>query len=74
MTDSSCFDAQDIGKTSCRVSATKVLIKKRIGRYLVDDSKKEVEVLAVAVRGDDNQMEKFEKLLNKLYNLNIRGY
>ena len=41
------IDAQDIGKTSCRVSATKVLIKKRIGRYLVDDSKKEVEVLAV---------------------------
>ena len=68
------IDAQDIGKKSCRVSATKVLIKKRIGRYLVDDSKKEIEVLAVAVRGDDNEMEKFEKLLNKLYNLNIRGY
>ena len=64
----------NIGKNSAFVSATKVLIKKPEGRYLVDVSDTHAEIVGVSVRGNRKCMSKFKTLMNELYNLDLTGY
>ena len=64
----------NIGKKSTFVSSTKVLIKKREGRYLVNVSDTHAEVVGASVRTNKKFMSKFETLMNSLYNLDLKGY
>ena len=52
----------------------KVLVKKPEGRYIVDVSDTEAQIVGVSSRTNKKCMSKFETLMNKLYNLNIKGY
>lgn len=64
----------NIGKKSTFVSPTKVLVKKPEGRYLVDVSDTDAEIVGVSARTNKKCMSKFETLMNKLYNLDLKGY
>lgn len=64
----------NIGKKSTFVSSTKVLVKKPEGRYLVDVSDTHAEIVGVSARTNKKCMSKFETLMNKLYNLDLKGY
>ena len=56
------------------VSSDKVLIKCSKGRYLVEVGDTNVDVFEVSSRTYKKCMEKFEKQMNKLYDLDIKGY
>ena len=64
----------NIGKKSTFVSPTKVLVKKPEGRYLVDVSDTNAEIVGVSPRTNKKFISKFETLMNKLYNLDLKGY
>lgn len=64
----------NLTERSCYVSATKVLVKKSEGRYIVDVSDTNAEVIAIGVKSNDNSVAKFKKLMNKLYDLDLEGY
>ncbi len=64
----------NLSEKSTYVSSTKVLVKKSEGRYIVDVSDTTAEILAVSSRTDDKCIQKFEKLMNKLYGLDLKGY
>lgn len=64
----------NLSKKSTYVSPTKVLVKKPEGRYLVDVSDTNVEIVGVSSRTNDKCMSKFETLMNELYNLDLKGY
>ena len=65
----------NIGAKSEPVSATKVLIKKSIGRYLVEVSDNQVVILGVGVRTNAKSMSKFSRSMNKLYDdVTLKGY
>lgn len=64
----------NIWKKSTFVSPTKVLVKKPEGRYLVDVSDTDAEIVGVSARTNKKCMSKFETLMNKLYNLDLKGY
>ena len=49
-------------------------LQTRVGIYLVDVSENQVKILAIAVRGNSKPTAKLKKLINKVYNLNIRRY
>jgi len=49
-------------------------VKKSVGRYLMDCYYTSVEVLGISVRASAKDMARFQYLMNKLYDGNIRGY
>ena len=64
----------NLSKKSAYVSPTKVLVKKPEGRYLVDVSDTNAEIVGVSSRTNEKCMSKFETLMNELYNLDLKGY
>lgn len=64
----------NIGKKSAFVSADKVLIKAAKGRYLAKVSDTHVEIIGFVSRSSDNAMRNFANLMNKMYNLDLKGY
>jgi len=64
----------NIGKKSTYVGSTKVLVKKTEGRYIVDISDTHADIIGLSSRTNDKCMEKFEILMNKLYDLDLKGY
>jgi len=64
----------NLSEKSTYVSSTKVLVKKSEGRYLVDVSDTNANIVAIGNRSDKKCMSKFQTLMNKLYNLDLKGY
>jgi len=64
----------NLSEKSAYVSPTKVLVKKPEGRYLVDVSDTNVEIVGVSSRTNEKCMSKFKTLMNELYNLDLKGY
>ena len=62
----------DIGKKSTVVGKNKVLIKKDRGRFLVEISDNQVKVLGIGDRGNTPNMNKFKRLMNKMYDVNLQ--
>jgi len=56
------------------ISSTKVLVKKSDGRYIVDVSDTEAQIVGVSSRKNKKSMGKLKNLMNKLYDLNLEGY
>ena len=54
--------------------AYKNLETKAEGRYLIDVSDTHTEIVGVSARTNEKYMVKFETLMNKLYNLDLKGY
>ena len=64
----------NLSNKSTYVSSTKVLVKKPEGRYIVDVSDTEAQIVGISSRTNDKSMGKFMNLMNKLYDLNLEGY
>lgn len=64
----------NLSDKSTYVSSSKVLVKKSEGRYLVDVSDIDANIVAIGNRSDRKSMARFQKLTNELYNLNLKGY
>ena len=62
----------DIGQKTARLSGNKILIKGAYGRYLLEVSKDQVNVLGIGDRSNRKNMRTFKNLLNGLYGLNIQ--
>jgi hypothetical protein len=62
----------DIGPNTAAVAKDKVLIKGAHGRYLVEVSGNQVNVLGICSRGNKKNVNSFEKLMNELYNVNLQ--
>ena len=62
----------DIGKKSTNLPGNKVLIKGAHGRYLVEISGDQVNVLGIGARGNTKNMKTFQKLMNEMYDLNLQ--
>ena len=62
----------DIGKKSTNLPGNKVLIKGAHGRYVVEISGDQVNVLGIGARGNNKNMKTFQKLMNEMYNLNLQ--
>ena len=61
----------DIGKKSTKVSSDK-LIKAKHGRYLVQISGNQVNILGIGARGNDRNMATFKDLMNRKYDVNLQ--
>ena len=64
----------NLSEKSTFVSSTKVLVKKNEARYIVDVSDTHADILGLSSRTNEGCIEKFEKLMNELYDLNLKGY
>mmetsp|Transcript_26841 Transcript_26841/g.44220 ORF Transcript_26841/g.44220 Transcript_26841/m.44220 type:complete len:227 (-) Transcript_26841:1597-2277(-) len=64
----------NLSEKSTYVSSTKVLVKKPEGRYLIEVSDTSAEIVGISSRTNQKCMSKFKKLMNELYNLDIKGY
>ena len=64
----------NLSNKSTYISSTKVLVKKPEGRYIVDVSDTEAQIVGVSSRKNKKSMGKFKNLMNKLYDLNLEGY
>ena len=64
----------NLSEKSTYVSPTKVLVKKPEGRYLVEVSDTSAEIVGVSSRTNNKCMSRFKKLMNELYNLDLKGY
>ena len=64
----------NLSNKSTYISSTKVLVKKPEGRYIVDVSDTEAQIVGVSSRKNKKDMSKFETLMNELYNLDLKGY
>jgi hypothetical protein len=64
----------DIGSKSSHLSGNKVLIKGRHGRYVIEVFENDIHVLGIGVRGNTQNIKTFEKLMNKIYKVNLTGY
>lgn len=64
----------NLSDKSTYVSSTKVLVKKAEGRYIVDVSDTHADIVGVSSRTNEKGMAKFKTLMNKLYNLDLKGY
>ena len=64
----------NLSAKSTYVSSTKVLVKKGEGRYIVEISETNADILGISTRTNARCMDKFESLMNKLYDLDIKGY
>jgi len=62
----------EIGKKSVLLSDNKVLIKGAQGRYVVEVSGNQVDILGISYRGDLQSMQTFQRLMNDIYNLNLQ--
>ena len=62
----------DITKTSTPVASNKVLIKGDAGRYLVEKSGNQVNVLGMCDRGNKKNVKSFQNLINEMYGLNLQ--
>jgi len=62
----------DIGKKSTNLSGNKVLIKGAHGRYVVEISGDQVNVLGIGACGNYKNMKTFQKLMNEMYDLNLQ--
>ena len=62
----------DIGKKSTNLPGNKVLIKGAHGRYVVEISRDQVNVLGIGARGNNKNMKTFQKLMNEMYDLNLQ--
>jgi len=62
----------NVGYNSAFVSSDKVLIKCSKGRYLVEVGDTKVDIIGVVARGSDKSVKSFEKLMNKMYNLDLK--
>lgn len=62
----------DIGKKSTPVASNKVLIKGDKGRYLVEISGDQVNVLGMCARGNKRNVKSFENLMNGMYGVNLQ--
>ena len=62
----------DIGKKSTNLPGNMVLIKGAHGRYVVEISGDQVNVLGIGARGNNKNMKTFQKLMNKMYDLNLQ--
>jgi len=61
-----------IGKKSTPVASNKVLIKGDEGRYLVEVSGNQVNVLGICARGNSKNVKTFESLMNEMYDVNLQ--
>lgn len=64
----------NLSSKSTYISSTKVLVKKPEGRYIVDVSNTDAKIVGVSSRTNKKCILKFKKLMNKLYNLDLKGY
>jgi hypothetical protein len=62
----------NIGKKSTPVASNKVLIKGDEGRYLVEVSGNQVNVLGICARGNRKNVKSFENLMNEMYGVNLQ--
>jgi len=62
----------DIGPTTAAVAKDKVLIKGAHGRYLVEVSGNQVNVLGICARGNKKNVNSFERLMNEMYDVNLQ--
>jgi hypothetical protein len=62
----------NVGYNSAFVSSNKVLIKCSKGRYLVEVGDTKVDILGFVARGDYNSVKSFEKLMNKMYDVDLK--
>jgi hypothetical protein len=62
----------NVGYNSAFVSSDKVLIKCSKGRYLVEVGDTKVDIIGGVARGSDKSVKSFEKLMNKMYNLDLQ--
>ena len=65
-------DPMDVGSTSAQVGNGKVLIKGREGRYLVEVSDNQVNILGVGARGNKKNLLNFRDLMNGKYKTKIK--
>ena len=64
----------NLSDKSTYVSSSKVLVKKFEGRYLVDISYTNTNIVAIGNRCDRKSMARFKKLTNEACNLDLKGY
>ena len=64
----------NLSERSTFVSSTKVLVKKNEARYIVDVSDTYAYILGLGSRTNQGCIERSGKLMNELYDLNLRGY
>ena len=62
----------DIGSNTAAVANNKVLIKGAHGRYLVEVSANQVNVLGIGARGNKKNIQTFERLMNEMYDVNLQ--
>jgi len=62
----------NIGKKSAPVASNKVLIKGAEGRYLVEVSGNQVNILGICARGNKKNLKTFKSLMNEMYGVNIQ--
>ena len=62
----------DIGPNTAAVAKDKVLIKGAHGRYLVEVSGNQVNVLGICSRGNKKNVNSFERLMNEMYDVNLQ--
>ena len=66
------INSVDIGKKSKLIASNKVLIKGDKGRYLVEVSENQVNVLGICARGNKKNVKSFENLMNRMYGVNLQ--
>jgi hypothetical protein len=62
----------NIGKKYTPVASNKVLMKGDEGRYLVEVSGNQVNVLGICARGNKKNVKSFENLMNEMYDVNLQ--
>lgn len=64
----------NLSERSTFVSSTENNSKKNRGRCIVDVSDTHADILGLSSRTNQGCIERFEKLMNELYDLNLKGY
>ena len=62
----------DIGKKSTNLPNNKVLIKGSHGRYVVEVSGKNINILGIGDRGNRRNMLSLKRLMREMYNINLQ--
>ena len=62
----------NIGQNTAAVAKDKVLTKGARGRYLVEVSKNQVNILGICARGNKKNVDSFERLMNEMYDVNLQ--
>ncbi len=61
-----------IGQKSTPVASNKMLIKGDEGRYLVEVSENQVNILGIRARGSSKNVKKCKNLMNEMYGVNLQ--